>query len=349
MTADRPRRRTLLIPFGILLAVIIVHAVYWVVVSGQIRDQADAWIARQEAAGYVVSHGGLRVGGYPFRFSLRAADPDITAPEDEGGWRIRADRVAATAQIYDLNLWVLTPDGAVSLEASTASGPARWIAGFDTAQISVAGARGVTSRIGATIEALTLTAETGPAPAVDAIGALALNGVAGEDDSFTLRVQADDVRFAAGVLDAPLEAAFSREVELARMEAVVTEFSALARAGDPAEWRRAGGLLDIRRAQLIWAAADMSGSGQIGLDDDMLPEGRLSVVVTDPETLIGALVAGGLVHEDQGDALSLAALMAPRRESGIALPFRLQGGAVFLGPARLGTFAERSEASAQEP
>ncbi len=340
MSDRRPGRLSLLIPFGALLAVIAIHAVYWIIVAGQIRSQADAWIAEQEAAGYAITHEGLSVGGYPFRFSLRAVSPDIAAPEAEGGWSAEAGRLAATAQIYDLNHWILTPAGDVALEAMTTSGPARWVAGFESAQLSLSSTGGVTTRIGASLTSLTLAAEAGAAPAVEAIGALNLSGFLSQDDIFALRIQADQLRLAENQLDESLEAAFGREAELWRMEAAVTQFDALARAGDPAEWRRAGGVLDVTRAQLIWGAADVSGSGEIALDADLLPSGRLSVVVTDPETLIDALVAAGLAHDEQGDALSLAALMAPRRESGIALPFRLQGGAVFLGPARIGTFAE---------
>ena len=342
MSADdaRPKRRALLIPFAGLVAVIVIHAVYWFVVSGQIRNQAEAWIADQEAAGYEIAHEGLSVSGYPFRFSLRAQTPDIAAPEAEGGWRAGVAELAATAQFYDLNHWIITPAGQVALETLTDDGPARWTAAFEAARLSLSGAGGVTQRIGASVQALTLQAETGPAPAIEAVTALNLSGFVGEDDLFALRLQADGLRFSPDVLDPALEAAFGREAELARMEATVSAFAALARAGDPAEWRRAGGVLDIAQIQLIWGAADISGSGEIALDAALLPAGRLSVVVTDPETLIGALVDAGLVHDEQGEALSLAALMAPRREGGIALPFRLQGGAVFLGPARLGTFAE---------
>ena len=344
MSQDRPRRRYLLAPFAVLLAVVLIHGVYWVVASGQIRSQALAWIADQEAAGYAIAHEGLRVGGYPFRFSLRVERPDIAAPDSEGGWRVRAERLAATAQIYDLNHWILTPDGDVLLHALTEAGPARWIAAYDAARLSLAGTGGVTTRIGASVAGLTLQAESGPEPALEAVGALNLTGFTTEDDRLTVRVQADALRLAEGVLDPALQAAFGREPELWRMEANLTRFEALARAGDPAEWRRAGGVLDIVGAQLVWGAADITGSGELALDAELRPAGRMSVVVTDPETLIDALVDAGLVHDEQGEALSLAALMAPRREGGIALPFRLQDGAVFLGPARLGTFAEREDA-----
>jgi hypothetical protein len=348
MSQDRPGRLSLLIPFGGLLAVIAIHAAYWVIVAGQIRNQADDWIAQQEAAGYAISHGGLSVGGYPFRFSLRATSPQIAAPEAEGGWRAEAGRLAATAQIYDLNHWILTPDGGLAVEAMTSTGLARWGASFESARVSLSSTRGVTTRVGASVTGLALVSEAGPQPAVESVAALNLTGFVGDEDVFVLRVQADRLVMAETQLDDELEAAFGREAELWRMEAVVTQFDALARAGDPVEWRRAGGVLDVTRAQLIWGAADISGSGQIALDADLLPAGRLSMVVTDPETLISALVEAGMVHEEQGDALSLAALMAPRREGGIALPFRLQDGAIFLGPARLGVFAERHTAQDAE-
>lgn len=121
------------------------------------------------------------------------------------------------------------------------------------------------------------------------------------------------------------------------MEATLNAWSALASGGDPVAWTRAGGAMAISRAQLVWGPADVSGAGDVSLDALLRPVGRLSVVVTDPETLIGALVEAGLVHDEQGDALRLAAMMAPRRDTGIALPFRFQDGGLFLGPARIGS------------
>lgn len=338
--SDRPRRRYLLGPFALLILALAAHGAYWVFVSGQIRTGAQDWIRAQEEAGYVIDHQGLSVDGYPFRFSLRVSAPVIAAPRAEGGWRADVDRLAATAQFYNLNHWIVTPDGIAGFDIQTDDGPARWLIGSQAARLSLSGRGGATTRVGASVDQLTLQAETGPAPGIEAIGALALSGFLDEDDRLSLRLQADALRFSADVLDSDVERAFGREAQLLRMDAVVTAFAALARAGDPAAWRRAGGALEIERAQMVWGAADLAGSGTLALDDDLLPAGRLSVVVTDPETLIGSLVEAGLVRDDQGDALSLAALMAPRREGGIALPLRLQQGSVFLGPARLGRFAE---------
>jgi len=146
---SRPKARYLLIPFAVLIAALAIHGAYWTYASGQIKARAEGWIAAQEAAGYEIAHDGLSVGGYPFRFSLRAQAPRIAAPEAEGGWRASVERLAATAQFYDLNHWIITPDGQAVLEAMTEAGPARWAVTAEAARLSVAGSGGATTRLGA--------------------------------------------------------------------------------------------------------------------------------------------------------------------------------------------------------
>lgn len=334
---DRPGRLGLYLPFVALVAAILIHAIYWFVVAGGVDDRAEAWIAEQERAGFQISHQGLRVGGYPFRFSLRAEAPAITAPASEGGWRASLDRLAASAQFYDLNHWIVTLDGPARLSAAGRRGPVVYVLDAEDARLSLAGAGGATRRVGAELAGLTLTAEDGPAPAVEYAGEARLSGFIDAEDRFSFRVEAMDLRLTEASVEPDVERAFGRTADLMRMDGALTSWGALAHAGDPFAWTRAGGRLEIGAAQLVWGPADLNGAGDITLDRELRPTGRLSLVVTDPNTLIGALVEAGLVQEDQGEALRLFALMAPRRDAGIALPFRLQDGGLFLGPARIGS------------
>jgi hypothetical protein len=340
MSDRAPSRTVLFIPFIALIIVVVLHAVYWTLAASQIEQRALSWIETQEAAGYQVGYESLRVTGYPFRFSLRAEAPSLTAPEAEGGWSASVERLAASAQFYDLNHWIVAPDGL----GEVVGDGVRYEVSATIARLSLRARGGATSRIGASIENLTVTGPDGQAPAVRAIKSLALAGFLDEDDQLALRLQIDGLALGQGELDPALADAFGAEASLLRMDALVTQWAALARLSDPAEWRQAGGALVVNQAQLIWGPAELSGAGEIGLDADLLPVGRLSVVVTDPETLIGGLEAAGLVYDEQGEALRLAALMAPRREGGIALPFRLREGGIFLGPARIGDLVERDAA-----
>ena len=335
--SDRaPSRITLFVPFVALIVVVVAHAAYWTFAASQIEKRALAWIETQTAAGYEVGYESLRVGGYPFRFALRAENPTLTAPAAEGGWTTQVERLSAAAQFYNLNHWIISLDGTGRVESDGEA----FTLQSESARLSVRVSEGATSRIGASVEALTVTGEGASQPSVTAIERLALSGVLNDADQFLIGLQTEGLVMGEGELDAPLEQAFGRSASLMRLDAVVTEWSALARRADPFDWRQAEGRIVINQAQLIWGPAELAGDGEIGLDDDLLPEGRLSVVVTDPETLIAALESSGMVVNEQGAALRLAALMAPRQDGGIPLPLRLRDGGVFFGPARIGTFAD---------
>ncbi|XBQ14861.1 MAG: DUF2125 domain-containing protein [Oceanicaulis sp.] len=329
-------RMRLIVPFLILLIVVLIHAIYWIVVAGGLDDRARRWIAAQEAAGYEIEHAGLRVGGYPFRFSLRAAEPRITAPQAEGGWTLELDRLAVSAQFYDLTHWIATLGGGARFVSEVDGETVSYLMTADLARLSLSSEEGATTQVGATIDNLTLVAEAGPPPAVQAAERVVLSGRIGEDDQFAFRLQADQAVLAEAAVSPQVERAFGRTAQVFRMDGALTEWSVLA-AGDPFAWTADGGAVVINAAQLVFGPADLNGAGEITLDPELRPAGRLSLVVTDPETLITALVESGLVHDEQGEALRLFALMAPRRDTGIALPFRLQDGGLFLGPARIGS------------
>lgn len=336
MSRNPPSRLALLAPFAIMAVIIVLHGAYWVFMSGQIRTAADGWIAEQEAAGYGVSHQGLSVSGYPFRFSVRAIAPALAAPPEAGGWSMTYERVAASAQFYNLNHWILVLDGRGELATQIDGHPARYAIEAASARLSMTGNNGANTRIGAEAEALAVTALEGPEPVFARIERLAMTGLLSDADVLRLRLDMTGADTGTGVLPERLLGAFGPRAGIIRLHADLTVWSALAGSVDPLAWTRGGGALEVNQALLDWGPAQASGSGQLRLDEALMPEGRLSVVVSNPERLAGALVTAGLVNEEQAQALRLAALMAPPRQDGIALPFRLQDGAVFLGPARLG-------------
>ena len=338
-TARPPSRWTLYLPFIVLALIVAVHGVYWMIAAGEVRASAQRWIEEQEAAGYALAHEGLSVGGYPFRFILRAEAPDIAAPPADGGWSARFSELRAAAQFYNFNHWIVELEGPGEVAAPGEAGLQRFSVDMETARMSLRTQNGATNRIGADVRALALTplADTPAAPALRGLDRLALTGHLDNADVLSLRIQIEGAAFADAVLEPEIQRIFGGSADLLRMEAAVTAWSALAAEGDPATWERAEGSLNVAGAQIAWGPAEMSGSGEIGLDSLLRPAGRLSVIVADPETLITALVEAGLIHAEQGDMLRVAAMVAPQREGGASLPFRFQDGALFLGPVRLGS------------
>lgn len=332
-----PSRFRLLLPFIVLIVAIGLYTAYWIYASGEIRKSARDWIMEQEAAGYDIDHGRMRVVGYPLRFTLDVVEPEITAPPHEGGWQARFERLGASAMPWNFNHWILTLGGPLILAAEAEGRPALYQADAAGAQVSIRASGGGTQSVGVELENLVLDAIEGPAPAISGIGRLTLSGRTGEDDRLFSRFEIEQVSFHRDLFEPEFAASFGLTGDLLRFDGAITRFEALAREGDAREWIAAGGELVVNGAQLDWGPARLGATGELGLDAQMRPVGRLSVVISDPETLVEAMVGAGLVQPGQGDALRLAAMMAPRREEGIALPLRFQEGGVFLGPARIGS------------
>lgn len=334
---DRSSRIVLLLPFAVLLLAIAAYTAYWIYAAGEIRKWADAWIAEQELAGYEIGHGPMRVGGYPLRFTLDVRDPDIAAPPADGGWQARFSRLSASAMPWNFNHWIVTLGGPMTLAAEAGGRPALYEASAALARLSINSSRAGTQRIGIELEQAALDAIEGPEPALSRLDSLALTAEIDGEDRLTARFEALGADFSPAILPPRLAAVFGTEAGVLRFDGAVTQWSALAREGDAADWAAARGELLVRAAELDWGPADLGGTGELGLDAALRPAGRLSVVITDPDSLVDAMVEAGLVEPGQGDALRLAAMMAPRREAGIALPLRFQDGGIFLGPARIGS------------
>ncbi|WP_421857000.1 DUF2125 domain-containing protein [Oceanicaulis sp.] len=335
-TDTPPRRLGLYVPFGLLAVAVLVHAIYWVMMSGQIRQSAQTWIDDRIAAGYAIDYSTMTVRGYPFRFTLHLSDYEISAPADAGGWRIAVDNGTASAQFYNLNHWIVGLNERVVLGTTVEGEPAQYELRSEQARFSLITRNGVTRQIGAEITALQVQALSGPQPPTSAIERVAMTGRISETGDFLSGIIVEGLRFDDSRLDDPLQAAFGGTVQLYQLDSVLTEFDTLSLAGDPLAWTRADGRLIIRQTRLDWGPAALTGAGEVTLDRQIRPAGRLSVVVSDPESLITALEDARLVYDEQGAALRLAAMMAPRRDDGIALPFLLQDGGLFLGPARIG-------------
>lgn len=332
-----PSRIALIAPFAALVLVIALHTAYWIYAAGEIKAWARDWIIEQEMAGYEIAHGPMQVSGYPLRFTLDVREPDITAPPGDGGWQARFARLSASAMPWNFDHWIVTLGGPLMLAAEAGGDPALYQASAGLARLSVNSSRSGTQRIGIELEDFALDALQGPAPAISGLGRFALTGQIGADNRLSARLDASDIAFAPALFEPRFAATFGETARNFRFEGAITHWDTLAREGDAAAWAGAGGQLLIAGTALEWGPADLGGTGEIGLDLLMRPAGRLSVIISDPDSLVEAMVAAGLVEPGQGDALRLAAMMAPRRETGIALPLRFQDGGIFLGPARIGS------------
>ena len=191
------RTRLLVVaPFALGLILLAAYTAYWVYAAGEIRKTVEGSIAAHESYGYEIDYDRLSVRGWPLRFDVRALNPSIQAPPSEGGWRFAAPEIAGGALPYDFNHWIVAARSPAALETVIDGAPARYRLEAQTARISIAVENGATNRLGAEIDALSVTTLEGAPALVERLEGLRLTGGAGPDAAMALRLQAPHARFA---------------------------------------------------------------------------------------------------------------------------------------------------------
>lgn len=319
-----------------VISLLLLYTGYWFYARSVIEQEVAAWIEDQEAAGYEIDYADLRIVGFPYRFQISASSPDIRAPEMDGGWHARWQTLNANALPYDFSHWIVQLEGPMLIETDRAATSVLELTA-DGARISlVSNEDGETVRVGAELDQLVVNALSGPAPDLQSVDMLRLTGQVEEGDLLRMRLEASGLGVSSDALEPQISQAFGDHADLARLDITVTQWSALAREGDAAAWSRSEGQVQIARAELEWGPAHVTGVGDFTLDRQARPDGRLSLSIADPDALADALVRGGLIPEENEQALRLATMLAPRSEDGVSLPFRIREGGIYLGPVRLG-------------
>ncbi|WP_019961076.1 DUF2125 domain-containing protein [Woodsholea maritima] len=329
--AKPPQRWKLYAPFIGFAVLVLLYTVYWFYAASEVKAEARAWIVEQEGYGYTITHDKLTVGGYPFRLNLIAEAPSITAPQAEGGWSARYDRLSATAMPYNFNHWILAFIG----EGEVRTSEHQLGLAAERARLSFISRKGRFHELGVELIDLHITPSENANFPIKALEQFELTSAVDNEDGLQTRLALQGLTL-QGQNDPSLITSLGERIEMARFDSRITHSQYLLDEANPESWRAHEGRLNLALLQVEWGNVRFGAQGDLALDDTARPEGRLSVLIEDPNAITDALVEARMLSRDQGDALRLAALMAPRREGGIALPFRLQNGALFLGPARLG-------------
>jgi hypothetical protein len=321
----------------LLLAVVALAAAgyvgFWFFAAGQVRDGIDGWAAFHRARGVEVSYGAPAISGFPYRLIVEVAEPRLALPLHplQPAWS--APRLAAVAHPWNVREVLIDLAGRHALgftqralrrdlDLQVPEGRAGYRADSDgrLALLSIdlhrPSLREPATGLAAAAQRLQLHLRPGQAPDVnlevagsaeqvsaEGLGPLPFGPVIGK-----LAVEAE----LRGLLDGPSPAAAA------------------------AAWRDAGGTIEIRRFVLVWGDLQIEGTGTLALDDRMRPVGAGAARVRGQEAVIDLAVADGQMSAGAGN-LAKATLGALAAANGgvLSVPFRMQEGWLFLGPARL--------------
>ena len=312
------------------------YTAVWFVAAGRVEDGVAEAAQSLKAQNLDLSWQGIRVGGYPFSFTVTLSQARLRATASNPPAELRAPELSATTHPWNYRVWRLDAPGGLNIAAG-ASQPA--------------------------IASLTAKDMTGSIVAPTEGPVRVWLGLTEPSGSFGLSVSA---RYADLWFSLPPQpprehtqpagsvAILAREVTLPLVPPPfhnpVDEFGAgltlmgEVPPGPPRQaaqaWRDNGGTLEVDNLSLHWGNIAASGSGTLALDSEMQPTGSFSGSVEGYDELMKALVAGGQLRASDARmaqlALSFLAKPGPNGRPQISTSFQIQNGQMYMGPAKLG-------------
>ncbi len=335
--------------FRLSIAVALIALAYgggWLYVAGTMRDAVERWAADGRAGGWTVTHGRVAMEGFPFALRARIHSPHVARGEGANFRSWRGPAVTATFRPWDMRHIEISAPGRHRIafgqgrgrrEATLAAERATGRASLDDS--------GRIQRLSITLEgAVFAAAPNGPETRAGSV-AFTLIAPQATTDPQPEPHRRPSLRLVAHIADMVLpptaRPALGRRIENIALTAVVK-----GRLGDgpPAEaldsWRRDGGVIEVERLGLTWAALGLDADGTLALDPKLQPVGALTARITGYRETVDALVAAGALRpRDAMTAKIVLGLLAKTPEGGgpprITAPLSVQDGALYIGPVKL--------------
>jgi len=328
--------------FGLVVVVLLLvllggYSAYWLVVARWVTDGIAAWAQTERAERVDAVWERIGVAGFPFvcRVELESAvlrDGRLT-PSPE----LRIPTLSASARPWDITSWrLMAPAGLSALLAGGGERPPLKLAVHTAAGVLIAdreagaslwlnladvSAEGGEAVPIASADAWVILPAKPPRSHVDpALGvALDLRRVQLPGTTSVLNDTIDELAFGITVKGAVPSGKLAQAV---------------------AEWRDAGGTVELNNLHLNWGGVGATASGTIALDRELQPIGGFSGTIAGYDQILTGLVQSGRMRAADAGlarlALAMLAKAGPDGRPEIKTAFTIQNGQMFLGPAKLG-------------
>lgn len=352
-SAPRPRRRLILLPVVLLFLIAVLWSGAWFWAAHYAGTMVDRFLAHEAAAGRRYACAERHIGGYPFRIEIRCDKPTADIAAAGGPLQASAESFLAVAQVYDPNHVIGELAGPLRIgrygdvppleinfrlaEASLVGLPVRQM-GLPP---GIPGLPGEFERASLVIEApVASSSESGTDQRILTADRLALH----LRRSPGAPAGSYDVAASAGNLSSPALAVIGGGPLDADIRLGTTGITDLSPRIDAARLRGfadAGARLNVSSLRLKAPSFVAQGAGELGLDAQGRPAGRLDVTANGVQALLGSLMPragtfGGIV----GAGLNF--LGKPAELDGkpaTTFQVTITDGDLRVGPLRLARFA----------
>jgi hypothetical protein len=324
--------RRLLVMLAVLAALL---TAAWFAVARGVDGSLRAWFAARTAEGWVAEYGSLSTTGFPRRFLTRLTDVTLADPETGLAWSaprfsfeaaaFRPNRI--TAEWPDRQM-IASPWERIDVTSDR----------FDAGIAFVPGTRLAVRSLEANLESVGLASTLGWTAGFSR-GALSATLQDGEEAAYRIRFEASGLRPSAELRRGLDPAGLLPEM--------VEGMTVLADARFDAPWDRNAletarpqvTALDIEDLRAQWGGIDVRAAGSLTVAPGGVPEGRITVKITNWRDLLRVAGNAGLFPEPLMPTIErafevLAGLSGP--PDTLDAPLTFANGIVSFGPIPLG-------------
>ncbi len=317
----RPRRW----PYAVLLLVLAAAgthaaALYWM--AGQIETGLSAWAAQRRAQGWQVTYGTPERGGWPWGASLRV--PELRLASSGVEWRAENVTLSVFPRQLDQLHWLA--DGAQQLALDGPLMPLRAARlGGDMLL------NGSAPPVGGGMDIESAELESPFGPILLPAGQIGFEAQPGRPVSLSARLRG--LTLPAALL--PPAPHFGPRIDNLTLDAVVSGPLSLP-APSPqratqwaAQWRDAGGRLEVHGLTLRWGPAAASAAATLQLDAALQPVVAGTVRLANPQVVLDAMTTQGAIPPSTASTLRRVLPLLMRLDPGggspvIELPLAVQ-------------------------
>ncbi|MSQ87010.1 MAG: DUF2125 domain-containing protein [Alphaproteobacteria bacterium] len=348
ITKPKPpsRHKLLTSPFAALVVGVGFYGAAWGGGAYVLQSQAERWIAAQQQAGRNVTHGELKISGFPGSVQIALSDWSMSTPITDGGWTWRTSSLRLWTQPWTLGRFTVDLAGSHTLSGAWSDLPFTITA--DRADLQPAlSLDGQIDTFDVNINKLSVGgANDAPSLAAIESGALSIHQVdpAKSNDAPIWRLSFNAAK--ASVIGMEHFGVLAPAIETIRFTLdLVGALNANPLLTALAAWREGGGTVELRELALDWPPLSVAASGTLALDENLQPIGALSAKFQGFFETVDAMTTHGVVRaSDASMARIVLGLMAREPVGGgtpeLNLAVTVQNRKLYTGPISLMTMPE---------
>lgn len=309
----------------IVLALAAAYSGYWFIGARGVDRAVQNSLETLEAQGWNVTTGNIETRGFPSRFDITATDLTVTSPD--GTLAYTAPWVQTVALSYRPNkvIAILPPEQTLTIQGQELKMSTDGL----RASASVAANTALTfADLTAETKSLDVTSDLGWQLKTGA-GLLALRPAGPAANTYEAYLGLADVMPQLGLASAPATPAQFAADATVRLDRPLDR--SLVQAGRPKIE-----MVTLNSLDLTWGSLKLTGQGQVTVDAEGVPEGRITINADGWQDVIGLLAEAAIIDPDVLPTLTNMATMMSGGGGALVLPITFKSGFMSLGPLPLG-------------